>query len=419
MRSPSQTSPMSAHPSRSYWDSRPAQLQPRSPRAPPPGLRSISGDRSTYWQNPAPVESPPESTRATRIAPPTFTDSTRGSESPHLTTQRPIDHAAEYKDRRRRGTREKEMEVATSPGEDAPKRDRKRRPNNKQNKERGRTETPKPYGGPPNQNPPFKVNYPKRDESAGPSSSAGSGSQSRSAQPSPTSTVPTAPTRPIDEDYDEGVAETLIGLASYRAPEQAPTFSNGPASSTIRPVSPSPSMRSNSHRGSISSTRSRASPPPSSVGTAKRPLSPGPDDIDPKRTKVDIPAHRVSPPATTSSRPSPAPFRTQPSSHSPENRQGEKSKHPSYPPSPQLPSVLPLPPRPIGAGLSHTSNTLPPIATLSPTSTSPSPAHEPERMSIDRTQSRSASPLTQAAPRNKFAEVMNPTEQTNSAEPPS
>ncbi len=428
MRSPSQTSPMSTHPSRNYWDSRPtqpAQVQPRSPRAPPPGLRSTSSDRSSYWQNPAPVESPPESARASRVAPPAFTGSARGSESPHLTTQRPTDPATEYKDRRRRGTREKEMEMATSPGEEAPKRDRKRRTNTKQKNERGRTETPKPYGGPPNQNPPFKVNYPKRDESAGPSSSAGSGSQSRSAQPSPTNTVPTAPTRPIDEDYDEGVAETLIGLASYRAPETASTFTNGPATSTMRQISPSPSMRSNSHRGSISSTRSRASPPPSSVGTSsKRPLSPGPDDIEPKRTKVDIPVHRVSPPATASSRPSPVPFRTQPSSHSPENRQAEKSKHPSYPSSPQLPSVLPLPPRPIGAVLSHTSNshssnTLPPIATLSPTSTSPSPAHEQERMSIDRTQSRSASPQTQAAPRSKFAEVMNPTEQSNNAEPSS
>ena len=429
MRSPSQISPMSAHhPSRSYWDSRPtqpappAQLQPRSPRAPPPGLRSTSRDRGNYWQNPVPVESPPEGARAPRVPLPAFTGgSTRGSESPHLSTQRPIDPATEYKDRRRRGTREKEMEVVTSPGEDAPKRDRKRRTNVKQKNERGRTETPKPYGVPPNQNPPFKVNYPKRDESAGPSSSAGSGSQSRSAQPSPTSTVPTAPTRPIDEDYDEGVAETLIGLASYRgAPEQAPTFANGPVSSTVRPISPSPSMRSNSHRGSISSTRSRASPPPSSVGTStKRPLSPGPDDIDAKRTKVDLPARRGSPPATTSSRPSPVPFHTQQSSHSPDNRQTEKSKHPSYPSSPQLPSILPQPPRPIGAGLSH-SNTLPPIATLSPPSTSPSPAHDQDRMSIDRTQSRSASPqTTQAAPRSKFAEVMNPTEQSNNAEPSS
>ena len=422
-RSPSQTSPMLSQSSRSYWDSRPTQpppLQSRSPRAPPPSLRSASGDRS-YWQNPTSVESPPESARAPRAAPPTFTGGSRDSESPHLTTQRAVDPAAEYKDRRRRGTREKELEVITSPSEDAPKRDRKRRTNPKQKSDRGRTETPKPYGGPPNQNPPFKVNYAKRDESAGPSSSAASGSQSRSAQPSPTSTVPNAPARNIDEDYDEGVAETLIGLASssYRAPEQTPTFSNGPAASTGRPISPSPSMRTNSHRGSISSTRSRASPPPSSVATTmKRPLSPGPDDIDPKRSKMEIPVRKVSPPVSASSRPSP-PFRTQPSSRSPENRQAENSKHPSYPSSPQLPAVLPLPPRPIGTGLSHTPNTLPPIATLSPTSTSPSPAHEPDRMSIDRTQSRSASPQAQSAPRGKFVEVMNPTEPSNSAEPSS
>ncbi|KAI9512315.1 TPR-like protein [Russula earlei] len=413
-RSPSQTSPVSAHPSRGYWESRsaqPAQLQPRSPRAHATGLRSTSGDRNNYWQNAVPVESSPDSAPAPRGAPPTFTNNLRGSESPHLASQRPIDPTTEYKT---------EVELATSPGEEAPKRDRKRRTNVKKN-ERGRTETPKPYGGPPSQNPPFKVTYPKRDESAGPSSSGASGSQSRSAQPSPTSTVPTAPARPIDEDYDEGVAETLIGLASYRAPEQTPTFTNGPTASAVRPISsPSPSMRSHSHRGSISSTRSRASPPPSSVGTTmKRPLSPVPDDIDPKRTKVEIPARKTSPPASASSRPSPIPFRTQPSSHSPESRQAEKSKHPSYPSSPQLPSVLPLPPRPIGAGLSHSSNTLPPIATLSPASTSPSPAHEPERMSIDRTQSRSASPQTQAAPRGKFVEVMNPTEPSNNAEPSS
>jgi hypothetical protein len=38
-------------------------------------------------------------------------------------------------------------------------------------------------------------------------------------------------------------------------------------------------------------------------------------------------------------------------------------KHPSYPSSPQLPSVLLLPPHPIGTGLSHSSNSvvLPPL----------------------------------------------------------
>jgi hypothetical protein len=127
--------------------------------------------------------------------------------------------------------------------------------------------------------------------------------------------------------------------------------------------------------------------------------------------KVEMSTRKPSPPAPPPSGRSPTPFCTQPSSHSPENRQADK-KHPSYPSSPQLPSVLPLPPRPLGAGLSHSSNSvaLPPIATLSPASTAPSPAHEAERVSIDRTQSRSASPHTQAAPRGKFMEVMNASE---------
>jgi hypothetical protein len=78
------------------------------------------------------------------------------------------------------------------------------------------------------------------------------------------------------------------------APEQTPTFINRPAASTGKPISPSPSMRTNSHQGSVSSTRSRASPPPSSVVTTmKRPLSSGLDDVDPKlekkRSKMEIP----------------------------------------------------------------------------------------------------------------------------------
>ncbi|KAH9967274.1 hypothetical protein BC827DRAFT_1172826 [Russula dissimulans] len=51
----------------------------------------------------------------------------------------------------------------------------------------------------------------------------------------------------------------------------------------------------------------------------KQPLSPGPHDIDAKRTKVEIPVRKASsPPPSASSRPSPVlPFRTQPSSHIP------------------------------------------------------------------------------------------------------
>lgn len=61
-----------------------------------------------------------------------------------------------------RVTRE-EMEVITSPGEEAPKRDRKRRTNVRQQKtEQGQTETSKPFAGPPNQNPPSNSITPKR-----------------------------------------------------------------------------------------------------------------------------------------------------------------------------------------------------------------------------------------------------------------
>ena len=162
--------------------------------------------------------------------------------------------------------------------------------------------------------------------------------------------------RDIDEEYNEAVAETLIELASYRAPEQMPTSTNGPGAPTGRLISPSPSIRTGSHQGSISSTRSRASPPRSPVATTmKRPLSQGPDDVNPKRLKVEVSARKASPPASASSRPS-SPFRT-----------------------------------------------------------SPLPAHEPEQMSIDRTQSQSVSPQA----RGKFVEVMNPTESSNSAEPSS
>ncbi|KAH9008354.1 hypothetical protein EDB85DRAFT_2164544 [Lactarius pseudohatsudake] len=79
------------------------------------------------------------------------------------------------------------------------------------------------------------------------------------------------------------------------------------------------------------------------------------------------------------------------------------------------------PPRPLG--LYHSSISvklkLPPIATHSPASTVPSPAHEAERVSIDWTPSRSASPHTQAAPRGKFIEMMNPSKPSNNAEPSS
>ncbi|KAI0245556.1 hypothetical protein BJV78DRAFT_1308905 [Lactifluus subvellereus] len=141
--SPSQTS-LIAYPSRTYWESRlaqPPQIQLRSPRSPPPDLgaiRSASDDHNNPWQNTVPVELLPESARVSRVAHPAFMGSAHGSESPCLAAQR-----------------------ITSPGQEAPKRDRKCRTNVKQRNEHGQTEIPKPFISPPNQNPSFKVNYAK------------------------------------------------------------------------------------------------------------------------------------------------------------------------------------------------------------------------------------------------------------------
>jgi hypothetical protein len=106
-------------------------------------------------------------------------------------------------------------------------------------------------------------------------------------------------------------------------------FTNGPATSTGRPISPSP--------------------PPSCEPTATGVqyhqhacmlhihqvpwLQPSPDDVDPMRSKMEIATRKASLPVSVSSRPSP-PFRTQPSSYPPENKQAENSKHPPYPSSP-------------------------------------------------------------------------------------
>jgi len=313
--------------------------------------------------------------------------STRESESPHL---------SESKERRRRPAKDKEPEQppAAIPQEGPPKKERKRRaPSKRTKEEQNGSETPKLYGtdrGPSNLPGSFKLHgYPKGPGSPEISSN-GSGS-SRSIQPSPTSATPHPPARVVDEDYDEGVTDALMSLASYRAPgipDSANDNSHSPSGSRHSAPSPRPPP----HRNSVSSTRSHVSPPMPSA-TLKRPLSPGPEDVsDNKRSRVEGAKRRVSSPAggrgtpLPSSRPSPIPFRTQPASHSPEARQ---PLDPYPPPSPPLPAVLPPHPRPVGAGLSSHGSTsgpiaLPPIATLSPPSAIPSPTdRDDERMQVD------------------------------------
>ncbi|KAF8624772.1 hypothetical protein AX15_005663 [Amanita polypyramis BW_CC] len=332
----------------------------------------------------------------------------RGSESP-LT--------APGESRRRRNAKDKESDIApqfalpplplSSNSAEPVKASRKRKPKRPKDEPVG-SETPKlvPIDRPMSKLPPVhKQGYPKVTTPE-PVSSNGS---SRSLQPSPTGATPRPPSRVLDEEYDEGVADALIGLASMAGPQEqaghSPTASSG-----SRHNNPSPRPVP-SHRNSVSSSRSRASPPAQSA-TLKRPLSPGPDDSsDNKRSRTDImKQRRLSSPTgrhtpISSSGPSPTPFRTQ-STHLPDSRQ----HHEPYSSSPQLVAVV-LPPHPQPKGLSSHSNSsapmLPPIATLSPTSAS-SPNGASDRDRDDRMQvdgSRSSSPPS----KSKLSEVMHPT----------
>ena len=277
--------------------------------------------------------------------------------------------------------------TAISMQEPAPK---KRRRANGKRKDEGSVESQRGPGGVPGG---FKMQYPKGPGS--PENSSHSGS-SRSIQPSPTSATPRPPSRVVDEDYDEGVADALMGLAngSYRGPSGErngePPAHSPTVSSHSRHSIPSPRPLP-SHRNSVSSSHTS---PPTQMQPLKRALSPGPEETDNKRSRMEgMKQRRISSPSggrrtpVPSTRPSPIPFRTQATtSHSPEARD-------QFPPSPSLPVVLPPHPRPIGAGHSNSASAsiaLPPIATLSPTSTAPSPTnHNDDKMHID---ARSISP---------------------------
>ncbi|KAG6891008.1 hypothetical protein C0992_011285 [Termitomyces sp. T32_za158] len=405
--SPAEPSPRSL-PNNRYWESKPPSGPPlsahgRQPSPPPHHEAPRRYDpRHDAPREPREYEernyagSPEGLRNAVRHSSQIFVGNVRGSESP-----RP----AEAKERRRRITKEKEPELPVpTPLSDASKKERKKR-NPKRKDDRG-SETPKPFGsgerGGPSGMGTYKLPGPYLKGPGSPEVSSNGSGSSRSVQPSPTSVSVRPPSRALDEDYDEGgVTDALMSLASYRAPgapvsgepSHSPTISSGSRHSQSSPQ-PAPS-----HRNSVSSTRSHVSPPVQSA-TLKRPLSPGSDESDNKRSRNE--KRRVSSPSgghstpLPSSRPSPIPFRTQPApvSRSPDGRQ----PHDTYPPpSPPLPAVLPPHPRPVGAGLSsHSTNmALPPIATLSPPSTVPSPGERDQRddrMQVDS--QRSLSPTS-------------------------
>ncbi|KAF5392441.1 hypothetical protein D9757_002108 [Collybiopsis confluens] len=382
--SPPEPSPRSSRPPSRYWDNIGSNKPSYAPSPPPPG----SEERPSRGRfDPTRDQSNGHSSRP---APPV--SRVQGSESPHPSSD---------KEKRRRAPVSRESE----PLQDSTiKKEREKR----------------------------KRGTPKRKDEDGPSPN-GSGSSNR---PSPTSTTtPRPPSRVVDEDYDEGVADALMGLASYRAPaadgapsdshSHSPTVSSGSRHSDSRPPV--------SHRDSISSNRSHMSPPPQPA-TMKRALSPAPDDSNSsenKRSRVESMKRRASSSSgrrtpVPSTRPSPIPFRTQPTPHSPDS-----ARHEPYP-SPPLPALLPPHPRPIGAGAgiahqgssggvgSSASIALPPIATLSPESSAPSPSagNEERERERDRDRMQVDSHASLSPPRSKLAEIPTRSPPKHTPSPP-
>ncbi|KAH7902934.1 hypothetical protein BJ138DRAFT_1199298 [Hygrophoropsis aurantiaca] len=225
-------------------------------------------------------------------------------------------------------------------------------------------------------------------------------------QPSPTGPTPRPQSRVVDEDYDEGAADALVNLSQYCALEMAassvdshgvPTHS--PTASSGRHHTAASPRPSNSHRDSISSIRSRLPPHQALRRSSGRSALP-----QMRWTEEDTPV--------PSSHPSPVPSHTQPSSRSSESRQREYAEglhgcQGSSPPSMSV--VLPPHPRPIGHSSSHVAANLPPIATLSPASTAPSPGDE--RMVIDSR--RSITPPSCG----RLSEVVHPTSGSSPSKP--
>ena len=344
----------------------------------------------------------PESVRNTlRQPPPPPPTYSKRSPSPHLPLHPGIQMPEHRGPGRRRGSqREKEPEPPYSPGSADAKRERKRKhptgtpTTGMKSKEEDSMYIDRP---PNNGQPSFRVStYAARGESPEPVSSGGSAV--RSVHHSPTA-APVPPKRYVDEDYDEGIAKVLMNLASHRT--HVPTSQPLPPPPVQGSSGRASPRQMNPHRGSISSNRGdRDSPALSTGSNQKRPLSPTSEDNgsgDMKRAKVDGP--KLSPTSkqtpTPSTRPSPIPFRTQPTSSSPEVRQLDANHYRQASPPP-LPAVLPPHPRPIGSGMA-----LPPIATISPTS-SGSPGRDEDRMAVDRPCSTTPPPS-----RAKISEVMN------------
>ncbi|KAI6137040.1 TPR-like protein [Pisolithus sp. B1] len=412
--SPMETSPRSTHHSRPLWDSKPPSGPPHPPLAPsgPPESGHWRYDPARFDARERPVERDVESRRQSGSIANSPEAAPRIPLHPSMhMSMSPEPLSAESKSRRKQPQLVKDKDsdtqsVSGSIPSDVPKKERKKRQRRGKDEQPARSDS---NGLPANLPASFKVaSFSAKD---GQDTASSSGSGNRSLQPSPTSATPRLPSRVVDEDYDEGVADALVNLSQTRPSEQsASAHDNYSANATMHSPTLSNASRhtANSPRDAIVHRRSTSSsngpsPPSSGASSLKRPLSPATEEMDNKRTRVDN-VKRGS--GSSSGRHTPVPprsspsFRVPPASHSPDSRQRaspdshphSESTHSAYPSPPKIAVPFPPHPRPVGA------MALPPITTLSSSST-PSPTDD--RMAVDR---RSITPPS----RGKLSEVMNP-----------
>lgn len=309
-------------------------------------------------------------------------------------------------------------------GDPSKDKQRKRRAGNGRRAKDG-TDSTAGSRAPSTQPAPFKVVGMQSPPSPEPRSSvSGTGSSGLSGRPSPTSVIPVVglPRREVDEDYDEGVAESLVSLSKSASGPVSPTVSVGGRSRPV--VSQHPTNRS------------------PQMTTLKRSHSPG-DQSDAKRTKVGIssssPTVRQHTPQQLS-RQSPIPFHQQPT-RSPDDRSQSsdvrmhdlspsssgldrlRDKLPPPPSAVVSSSSTPAPFKPSAVPTAGNSTALPKIETLpeprSPSSPGARSANtDSEQMQVDvglggmsgKSNSNSHSPPPPVAPPSsgrKMSDMMN------------
>ena len=127
---------------------------------------------------------------------------------------------------------------------------------------------------------------------------ASSNGSSRSIQPSPMSATSRPPKkRAVDENYDEGVADALINLSSYRAPDNSGLAGDAPSHSPTIPLLTVGTLilLLGPLIIGVPYHRNKTVSSPSQSAHLKRGLRSGPEENENERSRVDMIKRRISP----------------------------------------------------------------------------------------------------------------------------